>query len=298
MKNFKIAEPQTLEQVTSLAAGDFPAFFLLAGGTDLLGEIKDEIINPDTVVDLRNIPDMAYIKEDRNGVRIGAMTTVAELSGNALINQKYPGLREAADAVATPQIRNVATVGGNLCQRPRCWYYRDPLVECRKKGGSRCYASRGKNKYHAVIGGGICHIVHPSDLAPALISMGADITIQTSQGEKTLPLGDFFTPPRANVRKETLLEPFDVVKEITLPLPQQGEKSTYLKFKERGAWDFAVVSAAVTGIVSGTGFKDIRIVLGGVAPIPWRLTQAEGQIKGKTTSESLIREAARGALEK
>ena len=178
MRNFKIAQPQTVDQVTSLPAED--KYYLMAGGTDLLDEIKNEIIEPEAIIDLNAIPGLGYIKRTNKGTRIGALTKVAELADNPQISKDYPALHEAALSLATPQLRNVGTVGGNICQRPRCWYYREPQVKCRKKGGSRCYATRGKNRYHAIFGGNICHIVYPSDLAPALISLGSNVTISTS----------------------------------------------------------------------------------------------------------------------
>jgi len=296
MRNFKIAEPQTIDQVTSLLSEKEEKYYLMAGGTDLLGEIKDEIIEPEVVVDFKFIPNLSYIKKERDGVLIGALTTLTELAEDPAIKQDYPGLHEAALSIATPQLRNVGTVGGNLCQRPRCWYYRDPQVICWKKGGSRCFATLGKNKYHAIFGGGICHIVYPSDLAPALISLDAEISISNPKGEKTVSLADFYTLPRANVRKENILNPGEVVREIKIPLAKKGEKSTYKKLKERGTWDFALVSAAVKGTVSGGVFKDIKIVLGGVAPIPWRLEKAEKLIRGKKVTENLLRQAARESL--
>lgn len=296
MKNFKIAQPQTIAQITSIAPEKSDNYYLMAGGTDLLGEIKDEIIEPEVVIDLNTIPNLSYIKKEEDGVCIGALTSVAELSENSLIKNEYPGLHEAANSVATPQLRNMGTVGGNLCQRPRCWYYRDRQVKCRKKGGSKCFAFRGRNKYHAIFGGGICYIVHPSDLAPALISLDAEVSIRSSKGNKTIPLEDFYTLPKVNVKKENILEPNEVLWEIKIPLAKKGEKSTYYKLKERGTWDFAVVSAAVKGKTSGGFFKDIKIVLGGVAPVPWRLKRAEDMIKGKKVTENLLRQAAREAL--
>ncbi len=296
MKNFSLAEPRTVEQVTAFLSERREKSFLLAGGTDLLGEIKDEIIEPEVVVDLKSIPNLSYIRKEKDGVHIGAMTALAELVENPLIKNDYPGLHEAAKSVATPQLRNMGTVGGNLCQRPRCWYYRDPQVKCRKKGGSKCFAFRGRNKYHAIFGGGPCYIVHPSDLAPALISLDAKITIVAPKGEKTIPLADFYVLPRVNVRQENILNLDEVVREIRIPYSRSGEKSTYYKLKERGAWDFALLSAAVKGVVSGGVFRDIRIVLGGVAPVPWRLEKAENMIRGKVATEELLRQAAREAL--
>ena len=296
MKNFKIAQPQSIEEVTSLLSAKKENCYLMSGGTDLLGEIKDNIVDPEVVVDLSLLSNLSYIKKEKNGVRIGALTTVAQLAESPMIKEEYPGLHQAANSLATPQLRNVGTVGGNLCQRPRCWYYRDSEVKCRKKGGSRCYAYRGKNRYHAIFGGGLCYIVHPSDLAPMLIALDAEISISSDQGEKTIPLEDFFILPNTDVRKENILEPGEILTEVRVPASQTGEKSTYFKLKERGTWDFAVVSAAVKGTLSDSAFQNIKIVLGGVAPTPWRLKKAEDMIKGKKATENLIREAAREAL--
>ncbi len=294
MNNFKLAQPQNIEQAASLLSDK--KVFLMAGGTDLLDEIKNEIITPDVVVDLNTIPGLSYINSTDDGVHVGAMTRVSKLAGNQTIKTSYPVLHEAALSLASPQLRNVGTVGGNLCQRPRCWYYRDPQVECRKKGGSRCYASRGRNRYHAILGGGICHIVYPSDLAPALISLDAEATIATANGSRTVPLQEFYTLPRVDVQKENILKANEILKEVKIPPPKNEQKSTYVKLKERGTWDFALVSAAVCGIVSGKTFKDIKIVLGGVAPIPWRLEKAENLLKGNPVTDDVVKQAVKEAL--
>jgi xanthine dehydrogenase YagS FAD-binding subunit len=296
MRGFAIAQPQSLRQVSSLLATTEEETCLMAGGTDLLDEMKSEIVSPDIVVDLKSIPELAYISQQKDEVRIGAMTTVADLASHPLIQTEFPGLAEAALSLATPQLRNVGTVGGNLCQRPRCWYYRDSQVLCSKKGGSRCFASRGKNKYHAIFGGGICNIVHPSDLAPVLLSLDAEINLSTPKGERTFPLADFYTLPRDNVRKENILRKGEILKEIKLFLPAKGAKSTYLKLKERGTWDFAVVSVAVNAAFSGKTVQNIKIFAGGVAPIPWRLEKTEIFMRGKTATEDILREAVKEDL--
>jgi xanthine dehydrogenase YagS FAD-binding subunit len=297
MKEFKLAQPRSLDQATALLAQGKKAYSLMAGGTDLLDEIKNKIVAPDVVIDLNSVEGLSFINTDKKHVAIGAMTSVADLAENPIIQENFPGLVEAALSLATPQLRNVGTVGGNLCQRPRCWYYRDPDTICRKKGGSRCYALRGRNRYHAILGGGICYIVHPSDLAPVLISLDAEITITDLDGKKnTMKLEDFFTLPQKNVRKENILEEQQVLSEIRIPLPKNGAKSTYYKFKERSTWDFAVVSAAINGIISGGVFKEIKIVGGGLAPIPWRLREAEDFIRGKKPTEEVIRQGALAAL--
>ncbi len=295
MSTFQYAKPASIEQVTSFLAKGKANVFLMAGGTDLLGEIKEGIIAPDLVVDLRAIPNLSYIKKEKDGVLVGALTTVAELAENPIIQQDYPVLHQAARVVASPQLRNMGTVGGNLCQRPRCWYYRDSQVLCTKKGGTKCYAEKGKNKYHAILGGGICYAVYPSDLAPALIALDAKIVIASPQGERSVPLAEFYAPPLVNVRKENILSRQEVVREVRIPSAQNGDKSAYTKFTERGAWDFAVVSVAVKGTISGGVIDDIRIVCGGVAPIPWRLGKAEDLIKRRRASDTLIRQSARAA---
>ncbi len=296
MRNFKLAQPQSLDQVTSLLAKKKEGIFLMAGGTDLISEIKEEVLEPEIVVDLKSIENLSYIKKDTDGVRIGALTTIAELAENDAIEQEYPGLHQAAKSISTPQLRNMGTVGGNLCQRPRCWYYRDPRVQCRKKGGSRCFAIRGRNKYHAILGGGPCYIVHPSDLAPMLMALDAELTVRSGKEDKKISLADFFILTKTNVHSENILGFGEVIIEVKIPARKSGDKSAYLKMKERGTWDFALVSAAVKGFLNGKTFSDIKIILGGVAPVPWRAQAAEKMIIGKTVTEDLTRQAAKETL--
>jgi len=238
MKNFKIAQPSDFKQAAHLLAMEKSGFYPMAGGTDLLDEIKNGIISPEAVVDLSSIPNASFIQTEKNAVHIGALTLVNDLIESSLIETSYPVLHQAAHSLATPQLRNVGTVGGNLCQRPRCWYYRDPQILCWKKGGENCFAYAGKNKYHAIFGGEFCFIVHPSDLAPALICLDAEVLIATAEKEKKLKMADFYHLPQENRRGETILEPGELLKEIVLPLPKKEEKSIYLKIKERSTWDF------------------------------------------------------------
>lgn len=271
-------------------------FLLMAGGTDLLDELKSGAAEAPGVADLKSISGLSYIKKEKGEMHIGALTRVADLAGNRWIKQEYPELVQAALSLSTPQLRNVGTVGGNLCQRPRCWYYRDPQVLCLKKGGNKCFAFGGRNKYHAILGGGPCFIVFPSDLAPVLISLAAEVILSSGEKERTVPLEEFYVLPRENVRKENILRKEEILKEIKFPQKKNSAKGAYQKFKERGTWDFAVVSAAVNGVISENIFQDIRIVLGGVAPIPWRAKRAENMIKGRTATQELLREAAREEL--
>jgi xanthine dehydrogenase YagS FAD-binding subunit len=258
--------------------------------------LKSGVAAPAVVVDLEKVAGLRGIAKDKGGLRIGAMTRVVELGGDAAVAAEYPSLKEAALALATPQLRNAGTVGGNLCQRPRCWYYRDPQVVCRKKGGFNCYAYQGRNKYHAIFGGSGCYIVFPSDLAPVLISLGAQATIGTARGDRVVPLGDFYAGPDVDVTRENVLTKGQFLKSVWVPGPKPGQRAAYVKLKERATWDFALVSAAVAGVVRDGAFTEIAVVLGGVAPVPWRLRKAEDALRGKPISKASIRQAADEAL--
>ncbi|MGB8957983.1 MAG: FAD binding domain-containing protein [Candidatus Aminicenantales bacterium] len=296
MREFKIAEPRTVDEVAALLTEATETTALIAGGTDLIDELKSGVSTAGLVVDLRGVPGLAGIAAEKGGLRIGAMTRIADLAGDAAVGRDYAVLKEAALSLATPQLRNVGTVGGNLCQRPRCWYYRDPEVICRRKGGFNCFAYQGRNKYHCIFGGNGCFIVYPSDLAPALISLGATAMIATAKGDKTIPLEAFYAGPDVDVTRENVLAKGQFLKSVWVPAPKAGQKSTYVKLEERGTWDFALVSAAVAGVVKGGALADISIVMGGVAPVPWRLKKAEDVLKGKAVTEAVVRQAADAAL--
>jgi len=296
MNKFKIAQPQSLDQVTDFLSQNGDKRVLMSGGTDLLDELKSGNITPEIVVDLCAVNGLDTITEDQEGIHIGSMTKVAQLAEDSAVQKKYPGLVEAALSLATPQLRNMGTVGGNLCQRPRCWYYRDPELNCRKKGGRQCYALEGRNKYHAVLGGGMCFIVHPSDLAPMLVSLDADAVIATPGKDRRIPLGDFFILPGTNIRKENVLQPGEVLKELIIPPKGTGFKSTYFKLKERSTWDFAVVSAAVSGNVADGVFESIKVVLGGTAPVPWHMESVDKAVQGKKATAELVRQGVEDGL--
>ncbi len=296
MRTFKMAEPRTVEELAALLTEATEPVALMAGGTDLLDGLKSGVVATDLVVDMDKIAGLRGMAPEKGGLRIGAMTRVVELAEDAAVARDFPSLKQAALALATPQLRNAGTVGGNLCQRPRCWYYRDPDVVCRKKGGFNCFAFQGRNKYHCIFGGGACYIVYPSDLAPALISLGAQATIATAKGDKVLPLEAFYAGPEVDVTRENVLAKGQFLKSVWLPGPKAGQKAAYVKLKERETWDFALVSAAVAGVVEGGAFKEIAVVMGGVAPVPWRLRKAEDALRGKPVSEALVRQAADEAL--
>jgi len=296
MREFKIAQPRTADELAALLAETQEPVALMAGGTDVIGELKSGVAAAGLVVDLQTVAGLAGIAPEKDGLRFGAMTKVVELAENAAVARDYPSLKEAALSLATPQLRNVGTVGGNLCQRPRCWYYRDPQVVCRKKGGFNCYAFQGRNKYHGIFGGGSCFIVFPSDLAPALISLGAKATIGGAKGDKVVPLEQFYALPEVDVRRENVLEKGQFLKSVWVPPPKAGQKAAYVKLKERGTWDFALVSAAVAGTVKDGVFAEISVIMGGIAPVPWRLGNAEDVLRGKPAKEAPVRQAVDEAL--
>ena len=287
MYPFQYSEPQSLTEAIALLADPQVDAHIIAGGSDLLDEVKEGIINPGRVVSLAGVSDLAGITETGEGLSIGAMTTIADVAANPVVCTAYTALAEAAGGLATPQIRNVGTLGGNLNQRPRCWYYRHPLIPCLKKGGDRCYALVGNTKYLCVTGGDRCFIVHPSDTAVALSVFDASIEISNGTGVRSLPIGDFFAGPGIDVTRETVLEPGEVVTRVTLPRPSdlgsggQPPRSLYLKAREREAGDFALVSVAMRLAVADGVVRQAAVALGGVAPVPYRAMQVEEYLIGR-----------------
>jgi xanthine dehydrogenase YagS FAD-binding subunit len=270
----------------------------IAGGQDLLTTMKDYTSRPVRLVNLKNISGLNTITLTARGLTIGALVTLTELEEHAGVRKSFPGLAEAAHSIATPQIRNLGTVGGNLCQRPRCWYFRLEEVICLKKGGSECYAASGENKYNAIFGGGPSYIVHPSDLAPILVALGATVAVTGATGKRVIPLDKFFTlPSEGNIRRENVLKNDDIITHINVPASALAAKSTYLKFKERESLDFALASAAVAlRLGPNQAVRESRIVLGGVAPIPWRVPAAEKFLVGKKLTPDVLAETAKIAL--
>ena len=299
MDKFSYVNATSLKQVTSLLSDSgWGEVMLIAGGTDLLSELKEYIETPKTLINLKTLPDMDGISADANGLTIGALTTVADIAMHPTIQHHYTVLAQAATSVATPQIRNVGTIGGNLCQRPRCWYYRDETVNCIKKGGDLCYAVDGLSKYHAILGGDPVYIVHPSDIAPALIALNASMKITGPEGEKTMKVEEFFTLPSDNPFRENVLQPNEIVVEIQIPNTKPNTKSLYLKAREKGAPDFALASVAGVFEMAGRTCQSANIVLGGVAPKPWRSTEAENVLTGKMVDKAVSMKAGEEAVQK
>lgn len=296
MDKFSYINPAHLEQVPGLLKNDWQSK-VIAGGTDLVGEMKDYVESPKRLVNLKSIPGLDQIEVDDQGVTIGAMTTLTDIAEHTDIQKNYAALAQSAGVVASPQIRNVGTLGGNLCQRPRCWYYRDPDTICLKKGGDVCYALSGLNKYHAIFGGGPVYIVHPSDIAPALVALGAEVTILGASGERTVPMEDFFILPTvANPFRENILASNEIITRIRVPKPDTNTTSFYLKLHERGSFDFALVSVAGVFQIQGKKCQQLSLVLGGVAPTPWRSSEAEQVLRGQVISEALAQRAGEAAV--
>lgn len=281
---FQLLQPTTLAEARDLLAAAPDAALPIAGGTDLLSEIRNGTASPATLVDLTAVgdADLRGISDTAaGGIRIGALATVAAIAADGRIGRRYAALTQAAAGLATPQVRHLGTLGGNLNQRPRCWYYRHPLTPCLKRGGDRCYALAGVGKYLCVTGGDRCFIVHPSDLAVALSALGATADIATAAGERTAALADYFVGPEVNLRRENILEPGELLAAVTLPPPPAGQASLYLKARERESGDFALVSVAAALTVAGGAISRASVALGGVAPTPYRASGTEDYLQGR-----------------
>lgn len=297
MNPFEYVSPKKVEDVPGLLdrkRGRSTA--IMAGGIDLLGEMKDNLASPDRLVNLKSLPELKFVKHGKSELRIGATTTLTEIVSDPEIRKLYTALAEAAESVGSLQIRNVGTLGGNLCQRPRCWYYRAEEYVCLKKGGWQCFAYEGNNKYNAIIAGGPSYIVHPSDVAPALIALDARVVIRGPRGEREMPLAEFYVHPEERLNHETVLRPNEVLTEVIVPKPAKGTRSTYLKFKEKGSMDWALSAVAAAIQMDGGRVKQAQVVLGGVAPMPWIVDAAPGLLAGKSISDDVLASVADAAV--
>ena len=296
MNNFSYSRPATLREATAQLGKEHGKIALLAGGTDLLGELKDNLAAPERLVNIRHLKELQGIRSDRAGLIIGAATLLADIVDSSMVQQQTPLLAMAAGKVGTPQIRNMGTIGGNLCQRPRCWYYRNNYP-CFKHGGNTCFSALGENDYHAILEAGPSYIVHPSDTAPALVALGATVRIATGGRERTMPLEKFFVTPRQDPTRENILLPNEILTQIEVPNAPAGSKAIYVKEMVREVWDFALCSVAAMVTVQNGVVQDARIVLGGVAPIPYRALKAEAAIKGRPLDEASAAAAGVAAVD-
>lgn len=296
MENFSYSRPTTLREAASQLGKEHNKVMLIAGGTDVLGELKDNLRAPERLVSIRHLKELQGIRPSRTGVRIGAATMLADIAESEAIRQQVPLLAMAAGKVGTPQIRNMGTIGGNLCQRPRCWYYRNNYP-CFKHGGNTCFSAAGENDFNAILEGGPSFIVHPSDTAPALVALGATVRIAGGGRERTVPIDQFFVLPRQNARRENILEPNEILTEIEVPNAPAGSKAVYIKEMTREMWDFALCSVAAMVTVQNGVVQNARIVLGGVAPRPYRAAAAEAALVGKPLNEATATAAGEASVE-
>lgn len=266
----------------------------LAGGQDLLALMKDYVYQPEAVVNVKGLSSAISVPED-GPATVGAAVRLADLAGHVALKAAFPALALAAADVGTPQIRNVGTVGGNLCQRPRCWYYRNEEFQCLKKGGARCFAVDGENQFHAIFGEAPCHIVHPSSLAVPLIAYDATLSVVGPSGARSVAAADFFVTPDRKMYGENVLEPNELLTEVSLPL-RQGVRSAHYEVRFKQSHDWPIAFATVVLTMSGESVRSARVVLGAVAPVPWRAPAAEAVLAGKPVTESLAEKAADAAL--
>ncbi len=296
LPSFAYVRPTSLsEAVQHLADGSALPH---AGGTDLLGCLRERVFSAPTVVSLSGLAELRGIAEAPDGgLRLGALATVADVAASPIVRERYAALAEAAGQVASPQLRNQGTLGGNLCQKPRCWYYRGDF-HCLRKGGDLCYAAAGENEYHAIAGGGPCYIVHPSDTAPALLAFGASARVAGPAGARVVPLDRFYVLPSQDVTRETVLQPGEIVTEVLLPKPAPGLRSTYRKVRARASFDFALVGVALALQIDGGLVRRARVVLSGVAPTPWPAPAVERALVGRRLDARMIAAAAEAATVK
>ena len=294
MKPVSYVEPDSVAGVVS-AMSDGAR--LIAGGSDLISEMKEGTASPSRLVSLAGVQALRGIGPFEGGLRIGALTTIYELETGSALSGPYAMLAEAARGVATPEIRNQGTLGGNLGQRPRCLHYRSGLTPCLKKGGDRCPAAESPyQNYLSIFGGPNCLAVHASDLAPPLIALGAEVVIEGNAGSRRMPMASFFTGPDVDPTRENVLAADEVITHVVLPPMPAGWLGLYTKTRERTAGDFPIVSGAIGYEMASGSMAGVRIVLGGVAPTPLHMTDAQAILEGQAPSEELAKRAADVAL--
>jgi xanthine dehydrogenase YagS FAD-binding subunit len=298
MKSFAYSRARTLDEAMGLLG---PKVRALAGGTDLLTLMKADLERPERLVDIKRLAGLSHhVEESADGLVIGSLATLSDLAAHQAVRSRYRALAQSAEAAATPQLRNMATAGGNLLQRPRCWYFRNARIPCwlkgKGQGGEDCPAREGENREHALFGDTPCVAVHPSDPANALLAFDADVRLVGPQGPRSLSLEAFLRLPTDGRRVETSLADGELLAAIRLPPHPNETQSVYLKAMDRKVWGFALVSVAAVMRLAGPQIAHARLVLGGVAPIPWRAKAAEAALVGRAASPALFDHAAELAL--
>ena len=296
MKAFSYVNPKNEKEAIGALSAEPDKVMPLAGGQDLLARLKDYVAQPDRVVNVKSALDATVVPMPGGGLKIGAAMKMADLAENAQVAKLYPAIALAAVEVGTPQIRNQGTVGGNLNQRPRCWYFRNEEFVCFKKGGSVCFSPSGENQFHSIFGNGPSFIVHPSSLAVPSVAYGATFRLAGPKGERMVAAADYFTMPTLqNVRTENVLAPNELLTHVILPAPGPVKSGHYeVRYKESHDWPIAFATVVLT--MAGNTIKSARVVMGAVAPIPWRSQAAEAALAGKPLNEATAAAAAEAAL--
>ena len=293
MKNFVLLPVRSLAEAARESAK--PDSLLKAGGVDVLDRLKEGLDSPARIISISHIPGHDGIAVG-SPTRIGALATLSKIASDGALQKTYPALAHAAGEAATPQIRNMATLGGNLCQRPRCWYYRSAEFDCRKKGGKECFALEGENRFHAIFDTNTCCCVHPSATGTALLAYGASVETVGPRGKRTIPIEQFFTLPTADVQRENVLGAGEIIETVVLPAPSPGSRSVYKKLKEKESFDWPLVEACVNLTIEGGAIRSARIILGSVSPVPRRAREAEALLIGARANTELIAKAAEAAV--
>ena len=293
MRPFEYVSPSSRAQAVSLLATAWGNTEILAGGTDLLALMKDDVVAPKRLINIKEIKDLHGVSLSAQGLRIGALTTLGDLADDANVKKNYPALAEALIEAASPQIRNLATLGGNLCQRPRCWYFRNGLGLLPRDETGKELVAAGENRYHAILGNdGPAKFVSPSTVVPVLIAYGAKVRIEGPKGKRELPLEKFFVIPKAEGEREHDLRPNEVVAEVVIP-PAAGVKAAHYEVRQREVFDWPLALAAVALKMSGSKVQTARVVLGYVAPVPWPSPEAERTLQGQPVNEETRAEGCR-----
>lgn len=296
MRAFEYASARSKQQAVDLLGGTWGDSEILAGGSDLLALMKDDVVHPRRLVDLKEVAELRGIRAAGGGLSIGALVTLAELQDDPRIPQKYPALAQALDDAASPQIRNVATLGGNLCQRPRCWYFRGGHGLLARGPDGESLVLKGDNRYHAILGNeGPAYFVSPSTIAPVLVAYGAKVRLFGPRGEREMALEKFFRAPKSADEREHDLASNEIVTEVVLP-SAEGAPSANYEVRQKEAFDWPLATAAVVLQMSGSSVRSARIVLGHVAPVPWISREAEQAVTGKPLDESAAAAAGRAAV--
>jgi len=298
MTGFELFQPADVEAALELLDRHGSNGWKLAGGYDSLDWLKNRSKGPQAVIDLEGLDELRGIRETADGIEIGALTTLTEIETSPLIRERFGLLADAARKVASPQIRNVGTLGGNLCQDTRCWYYRYG-VSCYRAGGNTCYAAapESMNREHALFGASRCVAVSPSDCAPAVVALDAQLVVRNRGGERVIAAADFFMPPSVDIRRMTVLGPSDLLTAVRLPNAWSGADFYFEKVADRQTWDFPLVNVAAAFRMSGGSVEDARIVCGAVQCTPMRVNAAERLVRGQTRSESVAEAAGAASVQ-